>query len=99
METLGASMDSKNTLKLIQDGTGRASILRIPFYTLGCNRIRINDNICDLTPEIYKKLSSTFHTGKTMKIYIDNSMMSNIMKDFGYTGIGDRIRKEKHFQQ
>ena len=63
-ETLGALMNSKNSLKLIPDDSGRATILGVPINTLGGDRIQINENIFDLTPEIYKALSDT---GKNMK--------------------------------
>ena len=66
-ETLGALMNSKNSSKLIPDDSGRASILGVPINTLGGDRIQINDNIFDLTPEIYKALSFTGYTGNTMK--------------------------------
>ena len=67
METLGALMNSENSLKLLQDNSGRSSILRIPIITLGCDRVRINDKVYDLTPQKYNALSSTSYTGKTMK--------------------------------
>ena len=96
-ETLGALMNRKNSLKLKQDDSGRASILRTPINTLGDDRIQIKDNIYDLTPEIYKALSCTGYTGKTMKKKKDILMMKNIVRDLGYTGVGDR--DSKHFSQ
>ena len=95
METLGAPMKSKNTLKLIQDDSARASILGIPIHTLGGDRIRINDDIYDLTPEIYKALSYTGYTAETMKKENDILMMYNIINDLGYTSDGDRDSKRK----
>ena len=50
-ETLGALMNSKNPLKLTQDESGRAPILGTAINTLGDDRIQIDDNIYDLTPE------------------------------------------------
>ena len=38
-------MNSKNTLKFIQDVSGRASIIGTVVFTLGGDRIRIMDNI------------------------------------------------------
>ena len=67
IETLSALMNSTKSLKMIQGDLGRASILRTPIYTLGGDRIRIKDNVCDLTPEIYRALPSTSYNGKTMK--------------------------------
>ena len=67
METLGVLMNSKNTLKVIQDESGRASILGTPIYTLGSDRKRMNDIIYDLTREIFNAIFSTSYTGGTMK--------------------------------
>ena len=39
METLGVLMNIKNSLKLLQEYSGRASILGIPFFTLGGDTI------------------------------------------------------------
>ena len=77
METLGALMNIKNFLKLMQDDWGRASILRIPINTLDGVTIQIKDNIYTLIPEIYKALSSTSYTGKPMKNEHDILMMNN----------------------
>ena len=42
-ETLGSPMNSKNSLRIMQDASGRAPILGTPVFTLGGDRIRIND--------------------------------------------------------
>ena len=53
METLEALMNSKNSLKLLQDESGRASILRLPTNTYnGGHTIQIKNIIYTLTPEI-----------------------------------------------
>ena len=52
-------MNTKFSLKSIQDKMGRVSILGTPIDTLGGDRIKINDNTYDSTPEIYKASSST----------------------------------------
>ena len=96
-ESLGALMDSKNSLKLIQDDLGRASILGIPIHTLGGDRLQINGNVYDLPPEIYKALSSTSYSGKTLKEESDILMMNNTIRDLGYTGVGDRPSNRKTF--
>ena len=59
--------------------------------------IQINDNVYDLTPEIYKALSYTGYTGKTMKNENDILMMNNIIRDLGYKGIGDGPSNRKTF--
>ena len=59
-------MSSPNSLKIKPSPSG-ATILGVPIYTLGGDKLRIRDNDYDLTPEIYKALSFTAYTGKTMK--------------------------------
>ena len=95
-ETLGALMISKNSLKLIPDDSGRATILGVPINTLGGDRIQIKEVIYDLTPEIYKVLSDTGYTGKNMKIENDILMINNIIRDLGYTGDFDRELKKRN---
>ena len=56
---MGALRTSRNSLKLTQDDSGRASVLGTPIYTLGGDRIKTNDNVFELTPEINKALPST----------------------------------------
>ena len=93
-KTLGRLMSSLNSLKIIASPSG-LTILGVPSYTLGGDRIQIKDNIYDLTPEIYKALSDTGYSGKTMKNESDILMMNNIKNDLGYTGVGDRDSKRK----
>ena len=59
-------MSSSNSLKTTPSHSG-ATILGVPIYTLGGDYLRIRDKDYQLTPEIYKALSSTGHTGQTMK--------------------------------
>ena len=95
-KTLGRLMSSANSLKINSTPSG-ATILGVPIYTLGGDRIQIKDNIYDLTPEIYKALSYTGYDGKTMKNENDILMLNNIIRDLGYTGIGDIKSKRKIF--
>ena len=95
-KTLGRLMSSLNSLKIIASPSG-PTLLGVPIYTLGGDRIQIKDNIYDLTPQIYKALSDTGYTGKTMKNESDILMMNNIKNDLGYTGVGDRDSKRKTF--
>ena len=95
-KTLGRLMSSLNSLKIIASPSG-PTILVVPIYTLGGDRIQIKDNIYDLIYEIYKALSDTGYTGKTMKNESDILMMNNIKNDLGYTGVGDRDSKRKTF--
>ena len=59
--------------------------------------MEINENIYELFPEKYKALSDTGYTGKTMKNESDILMISNIIRDLGYTGVDDRDSKRKIF--
>ena len=59
--------------------------------------MRIRDNDFELTPEIYKAVSFTGYTGKTMKNENDVLMMNKIINDSGYTGVADRDSKRKTF--
>ena len=54
-QMLGSLMNSKNSLKITQDESGRAKILGAPIQISGADIIKINENIYELTPEIYKK--------------------------------------------
>ena len=95
-KTLGTLMSSANSLKVKSTPSG-ATILGVPIYTLGGDRIQIKDNIYDLTPEIYKALSYTGYTGENLKNENDILMLYNIVSDMGYTGIGDKSSKRKVF--
>ena len=95
-KTLGRLMSSANSLKIKSTPSG-ATILGVPVYTLGGDRIQIKDNIYDFTPEIYKALSYTGYTGENLKNENDILMLYNIVSDIGYTGIGDKSSKRKIF--
>ena len=95
-KTLGRLKSSLNSLKITASPSG-PTILGVPIYTLGGDRMQIKDNIYELIPEIYKVLSDTGYTGKTIKNESDILMLNNIINDLGYTGIGDRDSKRKTF--
>ena len=95
-KTLGRLMSSANSLKINSTPSG-ATILGIPIYTLGGDRIQIKDNVYDLTPEIYKALSYTGYTGENLKNENDILMLYNIIRDLRYTGTGDIKSKRKLF--
>ena len=48
-------MSSHNSLKITQDG-GYTIILGVPIQISGADTIKINDNVYELTPELYKAL-------------------------------------------
>ena len=95
-KTLGRLMSNANSLSIISSLSG-ASFLGVPIYPLAGDKMRIRDNDYELTPEIYKALSYTGYTGKSMKIENDFLMMNNIINDLGYTVVGDRDSKRKTF--
>ena len=95
-KTLGRLMSSANSLKINSTPSG-ATILGVPIFTLGGDRIQIKDNVYDLTSEIYKTLSYTGYEGKNLKNENDILMLYNIINDLGYTGIGDNKSKRKLF--
>ena len=55
-KTLGFLISSLNSLRT-KPSTSGPTILGVPIYTLCCDRMQIQDNVNDLTPEIYKALS------------------------------------------
>ena len=81
----------------IRASSSGPTILGVPIYTLGGDRIQIKDNVYDLTPEKYKALSFTGYDGKTMENENDILMLNNIIRDLGYTGIGDHKSFRKTF--
>ena len=95
-KTLGRLMSSAISLKITSTPSG-ATILGVPIYTLGGDRMQIKDNTYDLSPEIYKGLSYTGYDGKTMKNENDILMLNNIIRDLGYTGTGDNKSQRKTF--
>ena len=95
-KTLGRLMSSPNSLKIKPSSSG-ATILRVPIYTQGGDKLRIRGNDYELTPELYKALSYTGYSGKTMENENDLLMLNNIINDLGYTGDGDRDSKRKKF--
>ena len=56
METKGDLIKSRKSLKSKVDDSVKTSTLETPIFTLGDDRIGINDNINDLFPETYKTL-------------------------------------------
>ena len=94
---LGALMNSANSLKITEDEFGRANILGDPIQISQGDTIKINENIYELTPEVYKALSNPLYTGNTMNNDDDFLMLYKILKDVKYTGSGDRPSNRKKF--
>ena len=96
-QMIGSLMNSRNSFKITQDESGRANIFGVPIQISEGDTIKINENVYELTPEIYKALTYTTYTGNTMKDENDILMMYNIIRDLGYDGTGDRDSKRKTF--
>ena len=94
-QMIGSLMNSRHSLKITQDESGRANILGIAIQISEGDTIKINENVYELTPEIYKALTYSTYTGNTMKDENDILLMHNIIKDVGYNGTGDRESKRK----
>ena len=69
----------------------------VPIQISQGDTIKLNENIYELTPEIYKALTNLLYTGKTMKNETDILMPYNFLRDVGYTGIEDRDSNRKRF--
>ena len=95
-KTLGSLMSSSNSLRIKASPSG-PTFLGVPIYTLGGDKLRIRDNDYEFTPEIYKALSITGYTGRTMKKENDILMLNNFVRDLGDIGVGDRDSKRKTF--
>ena len=96
--TIGNLRSSKNSLRIDQDRrTGGASINNTPVLILGGDSWEVGYNVHEITPEIHKALSSTGYTGENMTNENDILMMNNIIRDLGYTGIGDKKSRRKTF--
>ena len=52
-------MSSLSSLGIDQDDLDRATVLGVPIFTLGGEKLKINDNIYELTDEIHNALSLT----------------------------------------
>ena len=96
-EMIGSLMNSQNSLKISQDESGRANFLGVPIQISEADAKKLNENIYDLTPEIFKALSSTSYTGKTMKNEDDALTVYNIVRRLGYTGVDDKTSNRKTF--
>ena len=79
-ETLISLTRASNSSRLKQDDSGIISTLGRQICTLRGDKIKINDNIYELTSELHETFSSTFYTGKTMKNENNIRTLYNILK-------------------
>ena len=96
-QMIGSLMNSRNSLKITQDESGRENILGVPIQISEGDTMKINETVYELTPEIYKALTYTTYTGNTMKDEHDILMMYNIIKELKYDGLGDGDSQQKIF--
>ena len=71
-KTSGSLMSSSVSLRIKASPSG-PTVLGVPIYTLGGDKLRRRDKDYELTPEIYKALSLASYSGKTMKVENDIS--------------------------
>ena len=95
-KTLGSLMSSSNYLGINSFFSG-ATILGVPIETLSGNKLRIDDNVYEFSPEVHKALSSTAFSGKTMKNENDFIRMNVFINGLSYTGVGGKLSKRKTF--
>ena len=88
-QMLGSLKNSHNSLGFTQDESGQANNLGIPIQISRADTIKINENIYDLTSEIYKALTYTGYTGNTLRNENGILMMNTIIGDLGDTGERD----------
>ena len=66
-ELIGSLMNSRNSLKITQDESGRAKFFGVPIQISEADTIKINENSYDKTPEVYRVFSTTSYTCKIEK--------------------------------
>ena len=59
--------NTSTSLKLNKDEDDNMTILGIPLKFIGGDRIQVQDNIYEFTPDLHKALSNQSYTGKSMK--------------------------------
>ena len=96
-QMLGSLMTSRNSSKITRDEFRQPNILCVNIQISGGDKTSKKHRMFDLSPEIYKTLSSTSYTGKTMQDENDILMMNINLNDLGYTSIGDKTSKRKTF--
>ena len=94
-ETLKSFAKESYSLELNQDKEVKMSNLGVPVISLGGDKLQVNDNIYELTPQKHKALSLTSYTGKSMKNEKDQRTSCNFLVDVGYTGEGDKKSNQK----
>ena len=93
------SLESTLTsLKLNKDEDGNYSILNSVIKPLGGDKILVNkSNIYEFTPEIYKSLSRSNYTGKSMRSEYHKKTLYDFLTDIEYNGQGDEQTSQSKF--
>ena len=92
------SLENTNTsLKLNKNEDGDYKFLDTIIKPIGYDRILVNGNIYEFTREIYKALSKTSYTGKSMKNIDDKKTLYNFLRDIEYDGRFDPRTSQKNF--
>ena len=97
-DTFNSLKNINNSLKLNKDEDNNYSILKSVIKPLGGDKILVNDNIYEFTPEIHKALSKSTFTGKSMKDLNDRKTLYNFLTDIGYNiQNNDENKSKKNF--
>ena len=83
-DTFDSLKNTSSSLKLKKDIDDNYSILKSVIKPLGGDKILVNGNIYEITPEIHKALSKSTFTGKSMKDEDDRRTLYNFLTDIGY---------------
>ena len=90
------SLESTNTsLKVNKNEDGDFKILGTPTKRLGGDKVLVNDNIYEFSPEIHKALSNENYTGKSMRDINDKKTLYNFLRDIKYNGRFDPKTSQK----
>ena len=85
------------SLKLNKNEDGDYKILNTIIKPMGNDKILVNGNIYEFTPEIHKALSRSCYTGKSMKNENDKKTLYNFLRDIEYDGRFDPKTSQKKF--
>ena len=96
-DTFESLKNTNTSLKLNKNEDGDYKILDTIIKPIGHDKILVNGNIYEFTPEIYKALSKTSYTGKSMKDIDDKKTLYNFLRDIEYDGRFDSKTSQKRF--
>ena len=89
--------NTNTSLKLNKNEDGDYKILDTIIKPMGHDKILVNGNIYEFSPEIYKALSRTSYRGKSMKNEDDKKTLYNFLRDIEYDGRFDPKTSQKKF--